>query len=233
MNKSSGFKVEAIIPAYNEEASIGRVLDDLSRLGLDRILVVDNNSADRTAEVAGKHGAEVVFEPKRGYGQACWRGILALSPDTDVVLFLDADYSDYPEEAVHLLQPIYEEKADLVIGSRILGNAEPSALLPQARFGNWLAGVLINLLYGYRYTDLGPFRAIRRESLDKIGMQDRGFGWTVEMQVKALKTGLKVREVPVSYRPRIGKSKISGTFRGSVRAGHMILYTIFKYFFAD
>src|SRR5262249_36933946 len=192
----------------------------------------DNGSTDRTAEIARGRGAIVVAEPRRGYGRACLTGIetvAARSPVPDVLVFLDGDYSDHPEELPQLLAPIVQGEADLVIGSRVLGAREPGALLPQARAGNWIATRLIRALYGHRFTDLGPFRAIRWESLRALGMQDPDFGWTAEMQLKALVRGLRIVEAPVSYRARIGRSKITGTLSGSVRAGWKILTTIVRH----
>jgi glycosyltransferase involved in cell wall biosynthesis len=226
-------KIGLIIPAFNEESSIGLVLDSLPTDLLNQVIVVDNASDDHTAAVAAQHGAQVVRENKRGYGSACLKGISQLSLETDIVVFLDGDFSDYPEELPKLLKPISEEGADLVIGSRMQGKQRPDALLPQAYWGNRLAVFLIRLFWGYRYTDLGPFRAIRNQALKKIAMQDQDFGWTVEMQVKAITRGLKIREVPVCYRKRIGKSKISGTFSGTVKAGMKILYTIGKYVLSE
>ena len=192
---------------------------------------MDNGSTDRTAEVAASLGARVVREARRGYGSACLRGI-AEARAPDVVVFLDGDFSDYPEEMTGLLQPIQNEQADLVIGSRTLGKREKDALPAHARFGNRLASLLIRWFFGHRYTDLGPFRAIRYSSLMTLQMTDSNFGWTVEMQIKALGRGLRVQEVAVSYRKRIGQSKISGTIAGSVKAGMKIIWTIFKYRFA-
>lgn len=226
--------VSVIIPALDEEDAIVRVLGDLPQPGraqdgiLYDVIVVDNGSTDRTAARAAQMGARVVHEPRRGYGQACLAGLAAVE-GPDVVLFVDGDYSDYPEEAATLIAPIREQTADLVIGSRVLGDRESGALLPQARLGNALATTLIRLMYGVRYTDLGPFRAIRYSSLQLLEMSDPDFGWTVEMQVKAARLGLRAVEVPVRYRKRIGKSKISGTLIGTVRAGHKILWTIFRH----
>jgi glycosyltransferase involved in cell wall biosynthesis len=192
-------------------------------------VVVDNGSTDGTASVARGLSVNLVREERRGYGSACLAGIAALEADPpDVVVFLDGDYSDHPEELPRLLDAI-AAGADLVIGSRMLGSREPGALLPQARFGNALACSLIRLLFGHRYTDLGPFRAIRWEALRRLEMEDRDFGWTVEMQVKAVTEGLRIAEVPVSYRRRVGVSKITGTVSGTLRAGSKILRTIGRY----
>ncbi len=192
------------------------------------VIVVDNGSSDRTAEVAASFGARVISEPSRGYGSTCLRGMAALK-EPDVVVFLDGDYSDYPEEVSLLLQPILLNQADLVIGSRTLGSHEKGALPVHAQFGNKLASLLIRVFFHHRYTDLGPFRAIRYRSLLQLEMQDQNFGWTVEMQIKAIQRRLRIVEVPVSYRKRIGTSKVSGTLAGSVKAGFKIIWTILKY----
>jgi glycosyltransferase involved in cell wall biosynthesis len=218
--------VAVIIPALNEEAAIGRVISAIPPWG-DEVIVVDNDSTDRTGEVAAAHGARVLQESIRGYGAACLAGITALQ-DPDIVVFLDGDFSDSPEEMSFLVDPIIRGVADLVIGSRVLGRRQPGALSPQARFGNWLACLLIRLIWGGRFTDLGPFRAIRYSALLTLDMQDLDYGWTVEMQVKAISHKLRVIEVPVAYNRRIGKSKISGTLRGVLGAGTKILFTIFK-----
>jgi glycosyltransferase involved in cell wall biosynthesis len=224
--------IVVIIPAFNEQKSIGRVLADLPRDWLTEVIVVDNGSTDGTAEVARAAEATVLQEPRRGYGSACLRGLeYAAQLRPDVVVFLDGDYSDHPEELPSVVAPILQGEADLVIGSRVLGKSEPGALLPQARFGNWLATRLVALLFGVRYTDLGPFRAVRYQALEKMEMRDRNFGWTVEMQIKAARLGLRVAEVPVRYRRRIGTSKVTGTLRGTLGAGYKILYTIFRYAF--
>lgn len=229
INSIAMMNVVVIIPAYNEEQSIEHVLRDIPKECVSEILVVDNESTDRTAECARRAGATVLRAPQKGYGSACLTGLAyADNLNPDVVVFLDADYSDYPEELPLLLKKI-EEGFDLVIGSRIKGKAQPGALLPQARFGNRLSVFLIRHLFGYHFTDLGPFRAIRWEKLKALKMADTNFGWTVEMQVKAAKLRLKTVEVPVSYRRRVGVSKITGTFVGTVKAGYKILYTIFKY----
>ncbi len=224
--------VDVLIPALNESAALPRVLGDLPADGLRRVVVVDNGSSDGTGETARGLGAVVLEEPRRGYGQACLTGIgwIGRQPDPpEVLVFLDADYSDHPDELPSLVEPIARGEADLVVGSRLLGRAEPGALLPQARFGNRLAAFLIRRLYGLEVTDLGPFRAVRWEALCRLGMADRNFGWTVEMQVKAARAGLRYREVPVSYRRRVGVSKITGTVSGTVRAGWKILYTVFRH----
>ena len=217
-----------IIPAWNEEPSIGRVLAEVPRRLYRQILVVDNGSTDGTAALARAGGATVVAEPRRGYGAGCLRGIQALEPSIEAVVFMDADCSDVPAEAATLLEPILDGRADLVIGSRTLGRPEAGALLPHQRLGNRLATTLIRLLWGRRYTDLGPFRAIRTSSLRRLGLSERGYGWTIEMQVQAIRKGLRVLEVPVSYRRRVGVSKISGRPGASLAAGCRILWTIFR-----
>ena len=218
-----------VIPTLNEEQAIGHVVRDLGQTAAKRVLVVDNGSSDDTVAGARGAGAEVVFEAQRGYGSACLRGIAHFADDPpDILVFVDGDYSDYPEELDRVIQPILDGEAEMVIGSRILGGVSDDAMLPQARFGNWLACLLLERLYHAHYTDLGPFRAIRWDTLERLGMRDRDFGWTVEMQVKAAKMGVVSTEVPVSYRQRIGKSKITGTIRGTLRAGHKILWTIFR-----
>lgn len=217
-----------VIPVFNEQEAIQNVLSDIPRHLEADVVVVDNGSTDRTVELARRKGARIVHERRRGYGWACLAGIAALHKP-DIVVFLDGDYSDYPDEMTGLVKPIVEGRADLVIGSRILGNREAGALLPQARFGNWLATWLIRRLFGACFTDLGPFRAVTYPALLQLEMQDRTFGWTVEMQVKAARLKLRFLEVPVNYRRRIGVSKITGTVSGTIRAGWKILYTIFKY----
>jgi glycosyltransferase involved in cell wall biosynthesis len=221
-------KISVIIPAYNEEESLPHVLNDLPRDRLHQIIVVDNRSTDRTSEVARANGATVVYEKRQGYGQACLSGMDALD-NPDIVVFLDGDYSDFPEEIDLLLAPILKGEADFIVGSRMILEESRKALLPQARYGNQLAVFLIRLFFGHRFTDLGPFRAIRYESLQAIGMRDKNFGWTVEMQIKAVQKGLRIREVPVRYRMRIGVSKITGTVSGTLKAGTKIIYTIFRY----
>jgi glycosyltransferase involved in cell wall biosynthesis len=220
-------RISVVIPALNEEASLPLVLAAIPRGVVSEIVVADNGSTDDTARVAREHGARVVHATARGYGSACLAGIAALDAP-DVVAFLDADFSDHPEELPRVLSPILEGCADLVIGSRMLGLREPGAMLPQALLGNRLATLLIRLFWGVRFTDLGPFRAIRADALRDLAMADRDFGWTVEMQVKAARRGLRCVEVPVSYRRRVGRSKITGTIRGTLRASHKILATIFR-----
>ena len=224
--------VVVIIPAFNEENSVGRVVREIP-VGLVReVIVVNNNSNDQTAVAAARAGATVLNEPIPGYGRACLRGIAyarTLQPKPDIVVFLDADYSDFPAEMPQLIAPIVERDVDLVIGSRALGNRQRGSMTPQQLFGNWLATRLLRRLYGVHYTDLGPFRAIRFDALLALDMQDTTYGWTVEMQLKAAKLGFLATEVPVSYRRRIGHSKISGTVRGTVLAGYKIITTIFRY----
>jgi glycosyltransferase involved in cell wall biosynthesis len=226
--------IDVLIPALNEELSLPLVLEAIPSPPVRRLVVVDNASTDRTADVAREHGAVVVEEDRPGYGSACLRGLehLGVTEPPDIVVFLDADFSDRPEELPRLIAPILSGNADLVIGSRVLGEREPGALLPQARIGNLVACWLIRLLYGYRYTDLGPFRAVRWSALERLEMVDRDFGWTAEMQVKALRRGLTVTEVPVSYRRRVGVSKITGTVRGTILAGYKILITVLRYSFS-
>lgn len=223
--------IDVVIPAYNEEKSIGKVLDDIPANWTRHVYVCNNNSTDNTASVAAEKGAIVLLETRKGYGSACLCGLEKIAEGNvqpDIVVFLDADYSDHPEQLPLLVKPILEDGMDLVIGSRALGQLEKGAMQMQQIFGNWLATNLIRLIYGYHFTDLGPFRAIRYSSLLQIGMQDKDFGWTVEMQVKAAKFKLRCTEVPVRYRKRIGVSKVSGTLKGTILAGHKILWTIFK-----
>lgn len=219
-------RVSLLIPVLNEERSLPLVLDALPREYLHEIIVIDNGCTDRSPAIAREMGARVIEQPERGYGAACLAG-LAAADAPDIVAFVDGDFSDDPTELPLVLGPILEGRADLVIGSRMTGDREPGALLPQALFGNWLATLLIHLFWGERFTDLGPFRAITAEALESLEMADRDFGWTVEMQVKAAQRGLRSVEVPVSYRRRVGKSKITGTIVGTVRASHKILATIF------
>ncbi len=226
-------KTLVIIPAFNEEDSIEKVIGDIPHNLVNEVVVVNNGSMDKTEEKARNAGATVVREHRKGYGYACLKGIeyakfKPANEHPDFIVFLDGDYSDYPEEMERLVTPIIKENYDMVIGSRKLGNSEKGAMLPQQVFGNALATTLIKLLYGAAFTDLGPFRAIKLDKLLELGMEDKTYGWTAEMQVKAAKKGYKYLEVPVGYRKRIGKSKITGTLKGSIKAGYKIIWTIFR-----
>lgn len=225
--------IRVIIPAFNEENSVGKVIQDIPKNSVSEIIVVDNNSSDKTTEAAQKQGATVLHENRQGYGYACLKGMEYISQtadnETDIIVFLDADYSDYPEELPEVVSPVLNDGYDMVIGSRALGKKEKGSMTPQQVFGNWLATRLIKLFYGVKYTDLGPFRAIKWDALKSLKMEDKTYGWTVEMQLKAAKKGLKVCEVPVNYKKRIGVSKVSGTVKGTIGAGYKILSWIFKY----
>lgn len=224
--------VVVIIPAFNEEKSIGYVVAEIPLDEVMEVIVVNNGSDDRTVEEARKAGATVLTETRKGYGSACLKGmeyVRKLHPEPSIVVFLDADYSDSPGEMPELLKPIREGIADMVIGARVPGKREPGSMMPQQIFGNWLATRLMRLIYGAHYTDLGPFRAIRYSALNRLGMIDTNFGWTVEMQIKAARMNVPFTEVPVSYKNRIGVSKIAGTVSGTVKAGYKIIYTILKY----
>lgn len=219
---------DAVIPALNEAQTVGRVVESLVPFGLRRVVVGDNGSTDATAEIARAAGAEVVTEPHRGYGAACLRALAHIRRDPpDAVLFLDGDGADDVRRVPDLLAPIERDVADLVIGSRTLGRAEQGAITPVQRFGNVLSSTLVNLLFDVKFTDLGPFRAARWAALERLEMADRDFGWTVEMQAKAARRGLRCLEIPVDAHVRLaGESKVSGTVKGSVKAGVKILYTI-------
>ncbi len=225
--------VVVVIPAWNEEGSIGRVIDALPPQwyrATGGIVVADNNSTDYTARVARDFGAIVVPAAKQGYGSACLAGLAEVRRNPPrVVAFIDADFSDHPEQLGEVVGPILAGEADFVLASRMMTRQPKGAMLPQAIFGNKLACLLMRLLFGVKYTDLGPFRAIRWEQLEALGMMDTNFGWTVEMQIKAARAGLRVKEIPAKYRERIGVSKITGTIGGTVRAGCKILWTIFRY----
>ena len=223
-----GKRVSVVIPALNEEKSIAFVIRDLPKDIVDDIIVVDNGSSDETVRVATSSGANVVYESIRGYGAACLKGIKQLV-NTEILVILDGDYSDYPQEVVKLIDPIVMQDYDMVLGSRTLGRAEKGSLTLVQKFGNRLATFLIQLFTGFKYTDMGPFRAIRLDAYNKLRMQDKNYGWNVEMQMKAIKYKLKVKEVPVDYKNRIGKSKISGTVSGVIKAGTKIIYSVFKY----
>ena len=232
-------RVALILPALDEEQNVAAMLDELARatqpdglpgLALAQIIVVDNGSTDRTAAVARERGAQVVLEPRRGYGRACLAGIAAVEPQADIIAFMDADGSDDPAELSRLIAPIERGEADLVLGSRVLGQRETGSLTPQQQFGNLLATFLMRVFYGARFTDLGPFRAIRRDALDRIGMRDTNFGWTTEMQIKAAQHRLRILEIPARHRRRRGgKSKIAGSIRGSLLAAAKIIWTILRY----
>ena len=224
--------IDVIIPAFNEENSVGNVVNDIPKGLVREIIVVNNNSTDKTANAAQAAGALVLEEKNMGYGNACLKGMDHIAQKEikpDIVVFLDADYSDFPEEMVDVIAPVLHQNMDMVIGSRVLGNLEKGAMTPQQIFGNWLATFLLKLFYKVSYTDLGPFRAIKYDSLVALGMRDKTYGWTVEMQVKAAKHKMKTCEVPVNYRVRIGFSKVSGTVKGTIGAGYKIITTIFKY----
>lgn len=225
--------IDVLIPAWNEEKSLPLVLRDLPKDWVRQVIVCNNGSTDGTETVAKANGAVVVTENERGYGAACLAGMRYLqnmppSEQPEIVVFLDGDYSDYPEDLPEVTGPILQEGKDMVIASRMLGGIDAGAMTIPQQFGNWLAPMLIRLLFGYKFTDLGPFRAIRWQKLLDMNMKDRNFGWTVEMQVKAAKHGLQCAEVPARYRKRAaGKSKVSGTIKGTFRAGWKIIVTIF------
>jgi len=229
---SSQPKIVVIIPAVNEEGSIGKVVDEIPKDLVDEILVCNNGSTDQTKEVALAAGATVLDENRPGYGWACLKGMdyanqMTVKPD--IICFIDGDYSDYPEEMRAVVAPIIEQEMDMVIGSRALGEKEKGSMTFPQRFGNWLATRMMRLFHRVRYTDLGPFRAIKFDQLMDLGMVDKTYGWTIEMQIKAGKKKLKTCEVPVNYKKRIGHSKVSGTVKGTIGAGYKIILTIFKY----
>ena len=224
--------IDVIIPAFNEEEAVGHVVADIPKKLVRNIVVVNNASSDDTRARAEEAGAIVVDQPERGYGNACLKGmefVGSTEPLPDLVVFIDADHSDHPEEMGKVVEPIITQNMDMVIGSRALGNREKGAMTIPQVFGNWLSTNLLKLLYGVTYTDLGPFRAIKWKALEQLAMQDKNYGWTVEMQLKAAKHGLATCEVPVDYRKRIGFSKISGTIKGAILAGYKILKTILIY----
>ena len=224
--------IDVIIPAYNEQDAIGQVIAGIDKTLVRQIVVVDNNSTDGTGPQALQAGAVVLTEKRKGYGSACLKGMQYLKDHTmppEIVVFIDGDNSDFPQEMNKLIAPILHNKADLVIGSRALGEREKGSMQPQQVFGNWLATRLLYLFYGVRFTDLGPFRAITWKKLQQLDMRDKDYGWTVEMQLKAAKKKLVCIEVPVNYRKRIGISKVSGTVKGTIMAGYKIIITLFKY----
>lgn len=223
--------IDVIIPVYNEADSIAYVIRDLPKNRVRHIIVCNNNSTDDTPEIARRSGAVVVDAPARGYGNACLKGMAYIADQNikpDIVVFLDGDYSDFPGQLPEVVAPIIHQNFDIVIGSRALGKMEQGAMMPQQIFGNWLATRLIKIFFGYTFTDLGPFRAIRYDRLLELQMADKTYGWTVEMQVKAAKKGFRCKEVAVDYKKRIGESKVSGTIKGTILAGYKILWTIFK-----
>ena len=227
--------IKVIIPAYNEENSITKVIKDIPS-NVDEVIVVSNNSTDKTEQNAAEAGATVLTEPRKGYGYACLKGMdyianLKAPQHPDIIVFLDGDYSDYPEQLTQLVAPIINDKIDFVIGSRVKKYRESGSMTPQQVFGNWLATFLMSLFFGAKYTDLGPFRAIKYKKLVQLKMEDKTYGWTVEMQLKAIKKGYSYTEIPMKYRNRIGVSKVSGTLKGSIFAGIKILTWIFKYSF--
>jgi len=225
--------IKVIIPAYNEQHSIGKVIADIPKM-VAEVIVVNNNSTDDTADVVEQAGATLLFEERMGYGYACLKGMQHIAKQQikpDIVVFLDGDYSDYPEELTKVVKPIIHDNIDFVIGARNKQLRDKHSMTPQQAFGNWLATTLMNLMFGAKFTDLGPFRAIKYDKLLQLNMEDKTYGWTVEMQLKALKHRLSYTEVPVHYRNRIGVSKVSGTVKGSLMAGYKILGWIFKYAF--
>jgi glycosyltransferase involved in cell wall biosynthesis len=229
-----GFRTALIIPALNEEPVIGDTLRAIPSGVFAVVVVADNGSTDRTGEIARSLGAIVTREEERGYGATCLKAIAHRPAGIDAVVFMQADLSEDPKEATLLIEPIQNGRADMVLGSRVLGKVERGALLPHQVFGNWLATTLIRLLYGFRYTDLGPFRAIRRSSLECLRMRDRNYGWTMEMQVRAIQEKLRIMEVPVSYKVRAaGENKISGNLRASIQAGIRIIATVFRLRFVN
>ena len=225
-------KVAVIIPAYNEAPSIAKVVRAIPKDLNATVIVVNNGSTDNTVEEATSAGAIVLDESRKGYGWACLKGIEYAQKDgADLLVFMDGDFSDYPSEMSLLIDPILEGKMDFVLGSRVLGERERGSLTPQQVFGNWLATRMIRVFYGAKFSDLGPFRAIRTDALNALKMSDKTYGWTIEMQIKAAKKKLRFCEIPVSYRKRIGVSKVSGTVKGTVLAGIKIIWAVFKYRF--
>ncbi|MEZ4792569.1 MAG: glycosyltransferase family 2 protein [Gelidibacter sp.] len=225
--------IKVIIPAYNEAESIALVIKEIPDI-VDEIIVVDNNSTDNTSEVAKNAGATVLSQSQMGYGNACLKGMEYVANQTvkpEIIVFLDGDYSDYPEELTKIVQPIIEDDIDFVIGARVKELREEGAMMPQQIFGNWLATTLMRVFFGAKFTDLGPFRAIKYQKLLQLQMEDQTYGWTVEMQLKSKRQCLSYIEVPVHYKKRIGTSKVSGTIKGSIFAGAKILSWIFKYSF--
>ncbi len=223
--------IDVVIPAYNEEKAIHLVINEIPKHWVRNIIVANNGSKDQTAQVAKEAGAIVVDEPIAGYGRACLKGleyINQLVQKPEIIVFIDGDYSDYPQQLPELVSPIISGNVEMVIGSRVKGDLQKGSMTPAQIFGNWLATNLIKLIYKYEFSDLGPFRAISYKALQQLEMQDKDFGWTVEMQVKVAKLKIPSTEIAVNYRRRIGQSKVSGTIKGTILAGHKILWTIFK-----
>jgi glycosyltransferase involved in cell wall biosynthesis len=224
--------IKVIIPAFNEEKSISKVIAEIPDL-VEEIVVVNNNSTDQTVQVSTKAGATVITEKSKGYGYACLKGIDYLSQKDktpEILVFLDGDFSDFPQELTKVIQPILDDKADFVVGARVKELRESGSLTPQQVFGNWLACFLMKILYQSSFTDLGPFRAIRWDTLENLKMSDKTYGWTIEMQLKVLRQKISYHEVPVSYKKRIGVSKVSGTVKGTIFAGVKIIGWIFKHY---
>ncbi len=223
--------IKVIIPAFNEEKAIAKVINEIPSL-VDEIIVISNNSTDKTEEVAKNAGATVLSETKKGYGYACLKGMDYISKQAmkpDIIVFLDGDYSDYPEELIRLVKPILNDNIDFVIGARVSNLRENGSMTPQQIFGNWLATFLMKLFFNAKFTDLGPFRAIKYDKLLQLQMEDKTYGWTVEMQLKVLKQKMSYVEIPVRYKNRIGVSKVSGTVKGTIMAGIKIIGWIVKY----
>ncbi|TYB78136.1 glycosyltransferase family 2 protein [Bizionia saleffrena] len=223
--------IKVIIPAFNEQDSIAHVINDIPKT-VSEVIVVNNNSTDQTVFNAEQAGATVLTETNKGYGYACLKGmdyIAKQEQQPDIIVFMDGDYSDYPEELIKLVAPIINDNIDFVVGARVKTHREPNAMTPQQVFGNWLATSLMSLFFGATFTDLGPFRAIKYTKLLALNMEDKTYGWTVEMQLKVLKQKLSYIEIPVRYKERIGTSKVSGTLKGTILAGYKILGWIFKY----
>lgn len=224
--------IDVIIPAFNEEQSIGKVVQDLPKEWIRDVIVVSNGSTDGTQQVAADAGAVALLENRKGYGWACLKGMEYAANNeiqADIIVFIDGDYSDYPQELPLVVAPIIEKNADLVIGSRSLGKREKHSMTPQQVFGNWLATFLIRIFYKHKFTDLGPFRAIKHDVLKDLKMSDKTYGWTIEMQLKAINRKYYCTEVAVNYKKRIGVSKVSGTVKGTVLAGIKIIFAVFKY----